>query len=431
MLYLILALLGVALSAFFSGSEIAFITANPLQLEVWSKQKRRGARHARGLYSDPDGFLLRVLMGTTMANVFTTSFATAYLIALGWPPAAVFFAVTATLLLFGEVLPKTLSGERPNQFLRSVGLLHRWWRVISYPVTAPLMKLLNAVSPRTPVGPPVGFSRPVARGQAENGDTTEEITMAPNLALERDDLRILFEGRRHGAVLEKTQTELIGQVFDLGKTPVSRVMTPRTDIASVPADAELNQVIHTFIESGHSKLPVYRENLDTIIGVVYLYDLFKSPADLASITVPVAMIPESNTTMDVLKQLQRANRSIAVAVDEFGGTAGLVTVEDLFEELFGEFEDEFDPKASASRLADGSILAAGKTEVDDLNKRFQLHIPAGNYETLAGYIIDHQGRIPNAGEQIVLPVGRVIIKKCSARRIEQLQIYPRSGRRFG
>ena len=228
-------------------------------------------------------------------------------------------------------------------------------------------------------------------------------------------------------MLQKSEQQLITQVFEFGETPVSRAMIPRIDIVAISEQEGLDGVIHALIESGNSKLPVYRDSLDNIIGVVYLYDLFKNPPDLQSIIKPVVMVPDSNTTADVLKELQRAQRSIAIVLDEFGGTAGLVTLEDLFEELFGEFEDEFDVQdTEASRLPDGSVLARGKAKVEELNRRFSLGLPTGDYETIAGYLTATLGRIPYMGEQIYLPGGIFIIKKSNPRRVEQVQIRPGS-----
>ena len=410
MLELTLAFAGLALSAFFSGSELAFISANPLQMEVWSKQERRGAARALQLMGNPDSFLVSVLVGTTLSNVVATSFATTFLVRHGWPPVVVLVVITSTILLFGEVLPKTLSGERPNHFLRIVAPLQRLWQLLLAPVAVPLRKVSGHFGPSEHAAPGVG----------------QETT------LEREDLKLLFAGQKDTRVLPESEKELIKQVFDLGETPVSRAMTPRTDICAVSETDELSKVVHTFIESGYSKLPVYRDNLDNIIGVVYLYDVFKAPSDLAAIIRPATMVPDSNTTMDVLKQLQRARHPIAIVLDEYGGTAGLATPEDLFEELFGDFEDEFDTQVSeTAQLPDGSVLADGRTKVEELNQRFQLNIPEGEYETVAGYLTATLDRIPHKGERIYLLFGQVVIRKATPRRIQQVQIRPGVSARGG
>ena len=350
MIDLIMAFLGLVFSAFFAGSELAFISANQLQMEVWSKQTRRGAAKAMKLLGNPNSFMVSVLAGTTLSNIVATSFATTYLVRHGWHPVLVLVFITVIILIFGEILPKTLSGERPNHFLRIVAPFQRPWQLLLAPITVPLHKIQSHFVPGNLGGP----------------DSHRERT------LEREDLKLLFAGQKDTRVLQESEKELIRQVFDLRETPVSRTMTPRTDIYAVSETDELDKVVHTFIESGHSKLPVYRDNLDSIIGVVYLYDLFKAPDDLSSITHPVIMTPDSNTTMDVLRQLQRARHPIAIVLDEYGGTAGLVTPEDLFEELFGDFEDEFDTQVSEpTRLPDGSILADGREEIEELNRQLK------------------------------------------------------------
>ncbi len=396
---LTLALIGLSFSAFFSASELAFISANPLQMEVWLKQERRGAKAASLLLGRPHGWLLTVLVGTTVANVFTASFATAYLLRAGWAPWASIAAITALILLFGEVLPKTIAGERPNQVLRITAPFNRFFGLL----LSPLARLLGRFS---------GLS------QDDDPKTAG--------ALERDDLKVLFSRQSAAQVLQQDGQELISQVFEFGETPISKAMTPRTRIAAAPDSADLQTVAHTFIESGYSKLPIYHDNLDNIVGVVYLYDLFKEPQDLASIIKPVTRVPDSNNTIAVLRQLQQDQHSIAVVLDEFGGTAGLATMEDIFEELFGEFEDEFDdPGAAVTRAADGSLLALGRTDVEELASAGQLQVPPGDYETLAGYLMSELGRIPNAGERLTLPIGTVEIKKATPSQVLQVQIWPR------
>ena len=403
MLELSLALVGLGLSAFFSGSELAFLTANPLQMEVWAKKRRRGAQRANELLSNPSKFMVSVLVGTTLSNVLATSFATIYVMRFGWHPLLVLSSITATILLFGEVLPKTIAGERPNQLLRLLAPLHRLWQLLFAPLASPLRKISD---------------RGASNAQAASGSTSQS-------NLERNDLKLLFTRQGDSQVLQKSEQELITQVFDLGETSVSHAMTPRTEVRAVPESSSMETVVNAFIESGYSKLPVYRDSLDQVIGVVYLYDLFKDPPDLASIVHPMTMVPDSNTTMDVLKLLQRTHRPIAIVLDEYGGTAGLVTPEDLFEELFGEFEDEFDAQISAARRRpDGSVLADGRSKVRDLNAQFQLNIPEGDYETIAGYLTTVLDRIPHRGERTNLPFGRVTITRSSPSQIEQVAIHP-------
>jgi CBS domain containing-hemolysin-like protein len=202
-------------------------------------------------------------------------------------------------------------------------------------------------------------------------------------------------------------------------------MTPRTEISAISKTDSLEKALHTFIDSGHSKLPVYEKDLDNIIGVVYLYDLFHTPENLQEVIKPILFVPYSKPVMDLMGEFQSAHHAMAVVLDEHGGAAGLITAEDVFEELFGDFEDEFDEGTEKSELQeDGSIIVSARIDWENFNTEFGNIIPKGEYETLGGYIISALGRIPNQGEHLFLPIGQVVIKKSSARQIHQIHIFP-------
>ena len=182
-------------------------------------------------------------------------------------------------------------------------------------------------------------------------------------------------------------------------------MTPRTKLSIVSKNDSLKEILHTFIDSGHSKLPVHDDDIDNIIGVIYLYDLFKNPNSINEIIKPVNKIPFTKHISDIMSSFQNSNSNLAIVVDEHGGTSGLITAEDIFEELFGEFEDEFDHDEVKSRVInDGSIITNARIECDEFNKLYNNLIPKGNYETVAGYIISKIGRIPNQGEKVFLSI---------------------------
>jgi magnesium and cobalt transporter len=213
-------------------------------------------------------------------------------------------------------------------------------------------------------------------------------------------------------------------VFDFRESTVSDAMTPRTEISAVSKTDSLEKTLHTFIDSGHSKLPIYEKDLDNIIGVVYLYDLFHTPENLQEVIKPVLFVPYSKPVMDLMGEFQSAHHAMAVVLDEHGGAAGLITAEDVFEELFGDFEDEFDEETDKSEIQDdGSIIVNARIDWEDFNGEFGSIIPDGEYETVGGYIISELGRIPNQGEHLFLPIGQVLIKKSSARQIHQIQIF--------
>ena len=218
---------------------------------------------------------------------------------------------------------------------------------------------------------------------------------------------------------------MIYNVFDFRESKVSEVMTPRSDISAISSTESLEKVLHTFIDSGHSKLPVFEKDLDNIIGVVYLYDLFHSPENIQEVIKPVLFIPYTKPVIDLLSEFQSAHHAMAVVLDEHGGSAGLITAEDVFEELFGDFEDEFDVDTKKSeKQADGSIVVDARMDWEDFNDEYGNMIPKGDYETVGGYIISQLGRIPNKGEHLFMPIGQTVVIKASARQIHRVQIYP-------
>lgn len=195
------------------------------------------------------------------------------------------------------------------------------------------------------------------------------------------------------------EQEIIDKVFELGDQSVYEVMRPRTEIAGVDITATISEVHNKFIETGYSKLIVYDENVDNIKGIVFAYDLFKMPADLNSILREVIFVPENKKSIETLNLFLNNRISIAVVVDEFGGTAGIVTMEDIIEELFGEIKDEYDvEEVICRRISPHSYILSGKVEIDYINDTFGLDIPYGEYETIGGLIVTHSGRIPAKGE---------------------------------
>jgi CBS domain containing-hemolysin-like protein len=178
-------------------------------------------------------------------------------------------------------------------------------------------------------------------------------------------------------------------------------MRPRTEVVGIEIGADINEVMDTFLESGYSKLPVFEENLDNIKGIIIAYDLFHEPKNLSEILRSVVFVPEARKSIDVLNDFLSQGVSFAVVVDEFGGTAGIVTMEDIMEELFGEIKDEYDIEEDICRkTSDNSYILNGKIEVDHLNEKFELQIPKGDYETISGFITSRIGRIPEQQENL-------------------------------
>ena len=401
MIELNLAIIGLILSIIFSSSEIALVTSNKLQINVWIKQKYKLSRLAKKILDQKSIFLIVCLIGTNLSNILASSFATAYLIDKEIISTQfIFIPIAAIILLFGEILPKTIIKEYSNIML----LILSPFLWLSYFILYPLVKLLDAFN--------LSKSKLFIRSKTDI------------LNARRKEIENVFDQNDETDTMEPNEKEIITNIFEYSKITVHEAMTPRTEISAISHQSTLDEAAHLFIDSGHSKLPVYENNIDNIIGIIYIYDLYSKPEKLDDIIKEVMFIPFSKLVSNLLQEFKDNNQSIAVVLDEHGGTAGLISSEDVFEELFGDFEDEFDyDEMDITKKEDASYLINAKVECEVFNSKFGNLIKEGDYETIGGYIINEIGRIPNNNEHLFLPIGHVVIKKASSRRIEQIQIF--------
>ena len=347
-------------------------------------------------------YLSVILIGTNLSNILATSFATVFLLQSRLlPHQLIVIPIAVIILLFGEILPKSIMRKYANSGLMILSPFLKLSYYLFYPIIF-ILRLSGGMS------------------VTQRYNKTEE-----EIEGKRDDIQHVYEQADDPETIEKDQQTMISNVFDFHESTVSNTMTPRTEISAIAKTDSLEKALHTFIDSGHSKLPVYEKDLDNIIGVVYLYDLFHTPKNLQEVIKSILFVPYSKPVMDLMTEFQSAHHTMAVVLDEHGGVAGLITAEDVFEELFGDFEDEFDEGVEKSELLeDGSIIVSARYDWENFNNKFGSIIPDGEYETLGGYIISELGRIPNQGEHLFLSIGQVVIKKSSARQIHQIQIYP-------
>jgi CBS domain containing-hemolysin-like protein len=227
------------------------------------------------------------------------------------------------------------------------------------------------------------------------------------------------ENRDDKLLEDDDESNILNRIFKLGDVRVYEVMRPRTEIIGIEINSTIDETLDSFIESGYSKMPVYEENLDNIKGFVSSYDLFKKPNSIKEIIRNILFVPETKKCTDMLKEFSINKASFAIAVDEFGGTAGIITMEDLIEELLGEIKDEYDTEEEICRkIADNTFIINGKAEIDFVNENFNMRFPRGEYSTVAGFITYFVGRIPKKGEIIKLDKFRFTILKTTPTRIE-------------
>ncbi len=399
MVELFLAVIGLILSFIFAGAEIALLSSNRLQLEVWQRRAVRGSSSALKANTDPEKFLTATLVGNNIANIMTTSFATVMLIRVIPSEGLILLIISVNVLIFGEVIPKTLFREFPNASMLFFGRFVRIAEVIFYPLTIILG---------------------VYRKKVLHSDEVESQTN-----LDSEELHLLFNDPKEESGVDVHERQTIARIFTFKNTSISEVMTPRPDMTAIAIHSSMQEVEAAFMESGYSKLPVYEETIDDIKGLIFLHDIFRGATELRDVVREAYFVPETKAADELLGEMQAKSLSIAIVIDEYGGTAGLVTIEDLSEELFGEFTDAFDEEDSPVQKLDNGLLVKGNAEIDLLNELHNFDIPPGEYETLAGYLIESLGHIPQKNEQFLTEVHRYVISSATATRIESIFVQER------
>jgi putative hemolysin len=395
---LILASIGLALSFLFAGSETAYISVNRLRVELWIHNKVKAALKAKKYFSNPDIFLSTTLVGNNIANVAATSYATVYLITyidevIAW------FMITIVLLLFGEIFPKIIFRQHADGLILMVIYPIRLFHFLLNPVIWFATRVSNMVLSA------IGMDK-----------------MMHNLFVTKEELSYLV----NKAPVAASERKIISRILDLPEKTVKEAQIPRTLIRAVPTNSSISKVRKLMVESGYTKIPVYRKTIDNIVGVVFMYDLFSNPKVLREVIKPVTYTPENKKCNELLKEFKENNTSIAVVVDEYGGTSGLVTLEDLAEVLFGDFEEiQVNEKITIQALNKVTWRVDASESLDMVNSHLGAKFPKGDYDTIAGLVISSLGHIPKAGEQLILNEFRILVTKAQKNRINEVRIIRR------
>ncbi len=416
---LFLIVLMLLLSAFFSGSEIAFVTANRLKAEVRAHREGAVGGVVREFIREPSKYLTTTLVGNNVALVLYSMLMALYLEGPlagtfgGWlgPDAegAVTVLVLAAqtviassiVLVFGEIIPKSLFREPADRLVFAAAVPLK----LTYYLFLPAIWLAGWVSQR------------LARLFGIRGESFQQF-------LRGDYEAVVRESREAGTLdLDEEESAIISNVFEFQSTRVKDVMVPRTGIEGVSEDATMGEVRARFVETGFSRLPVFRDNVDHVVGLVKAHDLFDNPAALADVVREVPFVPESKRAKDLLYDLLASGTPMAVAIDEYGGTAGIITVEDLLEELFGEIRDEYDPADPEVRaLGDGAFVVSGRSEIGVLDDEHGLRLPEGDYDTVAGLLLNHLSSIPKPRDEVEIGGYHFTVLEASASRIDRVRI---------
>jgi putative hemolysin len=401
----------VLLAAFFSAAEAALVSVSRLRARAMAERRLRGSRQLQFIVDDKSRFLTSMLVGNTIALLAADSLATYLALSLGIPSGAIGSTIlmSAVFLLFGEILPKTAAtGDSERWALRLAAPI----RYVSYIVT-PVARLFEIATNL--------FLRLFGIKHTHGAYVTEE------------DIRALVNVGAEQNVIEEQERELIHSVMEFGDTIVREVMKPRPEMVAVSIEDSPRRILDVVIAEGYSKLPVYQESKDDIVGVIHDRELLVALANgtLAHANVRALMrnavhVPETKKIADLLREMQRDKFSLAIVVDEYGGTAGLVTMEDLLEEIVGEIRDEhdIDEQEPISVLSDLEAVVEAGTNIEDVNAKLGTELPTEDFETIGGYTVGLFGRLPNEGEEIQADDHtRLRVERTRGRRILAVRIY--------
>ncbi|MGB0316266.1 MAG: hemolysin family protein [Flavobacteriaceae bacterium] len=402
-------------SAFFSGMEIAFVSSNRIFLEIEKLQEGLTSRILKNITKNPSRFIASMLLGNNIALVVYGIFMGDRILQLFFPHtllsgntslSIVFYQTlisTAIILLTAEFLPKVFFQLYANTFIKIFALPVAFFYFLFLPITYLIIKLTDLI--------------------LKNFLNTE--TDQVQLSFSKIELGNYIEEQLESSKDKENldaEIQIFQNALEFSEVKTREAMVPRAEVIAVEETTSLEEITALFISTGLSKLPVYKKNIDHILGYVHAFEMMKKPKEVKNILMPVAYVPETMLVNDVLKLLTRQHKSIAVVIDEYGGTSGIVTVEDIVEELFGEIEDEYDTVALLERqISEGVYEFSARLEVDYLNQRYDLALAESEYyETLGGLIAYTIEEIPEKGEKIELPPYLLEIKKVSAKKIEQI-----------
>ncbi|MCG9128966.1 HlyC/CorC family transporter [Candidatus Poribacteria bacterium] len=407
-------ILCLVLSAFYSGSETALVSINKIQLNELVESENTKARIVQKLVDSPNKMLALTLVGTNISNVLISQFGDQLTGSILQVSDNLQFIISTTyvtilLLIFGEILPKTIFRIQANK----LALRYAYPLRFSEYILAPLIYFVQTLTK--------GIMAIIDRGYS-----------SPNIDAEREELRLLATmGEKSGNLLPQ-QRQMIHRLLNYQNRTVRQVMVPLVDIVAIEKTTKYDEFLQIASESGFSRIPVYDERVYNIIGIVNLLDVIYTD-NLSETIEPfiredLHLVPESKNINSLLKEIQTTQHTMVFAVNEYSGIVGLVTVEDLIEEIVGEFEDERDEPDYIRLIEPNIIECDGRTEVELLEEHYDFKVPSGDYGTIAGYILEETGSIPEAGTELDYKDIVINILQADSLGIQKVQIRKRIGR---
>jgi putative hemolysin len=399
------------LIAFFAGLEIAFVSVNRLTIELKKKQGLNSGIILSNFMENPSKFLGVCLIGANICLVVYGLLFSELMRTSLWNPLhleneyvkLLFDTILSSLvvLIIGEFLPKAIFRARNDSLLSFFA-----------PVAQLFYRLFNPISSLF-----VNFAEGILK-------YLFNVRIKDKEPFSKVDLEHFYQQTKdQDPGTQELNNELFENALSLPLVKVRQCLVPRTEVEALEINTPIEKAIKFFIETKLSKLVVYEENIDNIQGYIHQLDFFKKPSDLHSILLPIPVVPETMSATDLMNKFTKERKSIAWVVDEFGGTAGIVTMEDLLEEIFGEIKDEYDTEEFVEKqIADNEYIFSGRLELDYLNEKYELDFPEGESETLSGYIINQHETIPHLKERIIIDKYEFDILNVSDTRIEMVKL---------
>ncbi|MGE5400720.1 MAG: hemolysin family protein [Ignavibacteriales bacterium] len=402
------------LSAFFSGSEIALFSLDNIKIkEIKDKNPFIGS-YISNLLEFPRRLLITILLCNTVVNVAVTiisvtlalDIASTYTLPRDLVLAVQIVTITILILFIGEITPKIWASKYPVTVSKIVSIPLYWIGVLVYPVSKTLTDLIKVLFSRFKVD------------QSKTAILSSEIAELADLGIEK-------------GTIEEEEQELIHGLVSFRTITVREVMTPRVDMTAVPDDTDFDELMKVITESGHSRIPLYHTNLDDIIGIIYAKDLLpylkndelKKTLVLNKIARRALFFPETKMISDLMHEFQEKKMHIGIVVDEYGGTAGLISLEDILEEIVGEIRDEYDKDENEiTRISENAFLVLGKTSIEELNELLHVDLYSENddYDTVGGFILNYAGTIPGEGYNFTYKNYKFTVKEILNRRVKKV-----------
>lgn len=414
----------ITLNAFFAASEIAIVSVRKTRVRQLVEEGNPDARVLERLSEDSSRLLATVQVGVTLVGFFSAAIAA---VSLADPLYAVIkllklpisddagyslsvTAITLTLaflmLLLGELVPKTIALQHAESFAL----------LVARPIS--LISQMFA--------PPVGFLTVVTDFVVRLLGQDRKSSLP---FVTPDEIKTMVDAGQEGGVIETTEKEMIYSIFEMGETTAREVMVPRIDTFLLSVETPLNEVINAAIRTSHTRIPVFEGTRDNVIGVVHTKDLLKCGVDscptggLRELLRPAYFVPESKKIDELLREMQARRVHMAIVVDEYGGTAGLVTIEDVLEEIVGEIQDEYDKEeALVVPVSDGEAIFDGITPLDDVNETMGLDLSAEDVDSIGGFVYSQLGRIPSPGDVVDAPGATITVLSTLKRRIQKVKV---------